>query len=74
LFFNNILLIFALLIKKMEQYLFFQLIYLMKNFPLENPALVDILKLVIGSIVWIGGLAWFMYHREKNLKESPVNN
>jgi hypothetical protein len=34
----------------------------------NNPAYMDLLKLVMGSVLWIGGLAGFMYWRQFKLK------
>jgi hypothetical protein len=36
--------------------------------PAENPAYLDLLKLVAGSMLWFGGLVGFMYWRQFKLK------
>lgn len=35
-----------------------------------NPAVLEIGKVVLVSIVWIGGLAWFMYRKDKRKQNS----
>ncbi len=52
----------------MEQFLIFSLISFIKTLPENNPAYLDILKLVVGGSAWIGGLAGFVYYRDKKLK------
>jgi hypothetical protein len=56
----------------MEQFLTYSLVSFLKSLPENNPAYLDILKLVIGSTAWIGGLAGFVYYREKKLKAAAV--
>jgi hypothetical protein len=56
----------------MEQFLTYSLVSFLKSLPENNPAYLDILKLVIGSTAWIGGLAGFVYYREKKLKAATV--
>jgi hypothetical protein len=57
----------------MEQFLIYSLVSFLKSLPENNPAYVDILKLVIGSTAWFGGLAGFVYYREKKLKSAVIN-
>ena len=48
--------------------MFFALINFVKSIPVDSPALMDILKVIVGSTVWIGSLITFMYMRERKLK------
>lgn len=57
----------------MEAYLFFSLVSFLKSLPYDNPALLDILKVVVGSTLWIGGLVGYMYLRERRLKIARIN-
>ena len=52
----------------MEQFILLSLMSFFKNLPDNNPAYLDILKLLVGSTLWIGGLVGFMYRREMKLK------
>jgi hypothetical protein len=53
----------------MEQFLILALLSLINSLPpISNPAYLDILKVVVGSITWIGGFLGFLYWREKKLK------
>jgi hypothetical protein len=58
----------------MEQFLILALISFVKSLPENNPAYMDILKLMAGSVAWIGGLTTFMYLRAKKLKTAVINN
>lgn len=49
------------------------LVFVARNLPANNPAYLDILKVVVGSITWIGGLVGYVYWREKNLKAAAAN-
>lgn len=53
----------------MEQLLFSELIFLIRNLPMNNPAILDLMKLLVGSTVWIGGMVYFLYLKEKKGKE-----
>jgi hypothetical protein len=57
----------------MAQNLISQLISLVKTVPLGNSAMLDLMKLILGSSAWIGGMVLFMYLRQRKLKESPIN-
>jgi hypothetical protein len=63
---------FASQIKSMEQFLISTLISFINSLPADNPAYLDILKLVVGSIGWIGGLGIYMYWRERKLKTAVI--
>jgi len=52
----------------MEAYLFFSLVSFLKSLPYDNPALIDIVKVVTGSTLWIGGILAYIYWRERKLK------
>jgi hypothetical protein len=58
----------------MEVFLFFSVISFFKSLPYDNPALLDLLKVMVGSTVWIGGLVSYLYYRHKKLKTASVNN
>jgi len=57
----------------MEQFLIFCLISSIKSLPANSPAYLDILKVLVGSTAWIGGLVGYMYWREKKMKTASVN-
>jgi hypothetical protein len=60
----------------MEQLFIYSLISVVsfvKTLPANNPAYMDLVKVVVGSISWIGGLLGYLYYREKNLKAAAVN-
>jgi hypothetical protein len=57
----------------MQVSLFFVLISFASTIPLDNPAVLDILKVVIGSTTWIGSMVAYMYWREKKLKSATAN-
>jgi membrane associated rhomboid family serine protease len=57
----------------MEVFLFYALFSFFKSLPYDNPALLDILKVVVGSTLWIGGLVGYMYLRERRLKIARIN-
>ncbi len=52
----------------MELFLFFAAVNFFKSLPYDNPALLDILKVVVGSTLWIGGMVTYLYMRERRLK------
>jgi hypothetical protein len=52
----------------MEAFLFFSVVSFFKSLPYDNPALLDLAKVVVGSTMWIGGMLAYMYLREKKLK------
>jgi hypothetical protein len=52
----------------MEIFLISAFISLINSKPEISPAFIDLIKLVAGITIWIGGLAFFMYRREKKLK------
>jgi hypothetical protein len=35
-----------------------------------NPAVVEILKVLVVSFLWIGGLGWFMWKKDKNKQKA----
>jgi hypothetical protein len=57
----------------MELFLFFTIMSFIKSLPIDNPALMDILKVLIGSTAWIGSMLAYMYWREKKLKTATVS-
>jgi len=57
----------------MEAYLFFSLVWFVKTIPWNNPALIDIVKVVVGSTAWIGSMVAYMYWREMKLKTVSSN-
>jgi hypothetical protein len=57
----------------MEVFLFFAIVSFLKSLPYDNPALLDILKVVVGSTLWIGGLLTYLYMRERKLKAARIN-
>jgi|GEM_PF-2158100 len=57
----------------MELYLFFTIVSFVKSLPLDNPALLDMLKVVIGSTAWISSMVAYVYWREQKLKTSTAN-
>jgi hypothetical protein len=52
----------------MQQFIIIAVISFIKTLPASSPAYMDILKLIVGSFMWIGGLVGYMWWREKNLK------
>jgi len=44
-----------------------------KTLPASNPAYLDLIKVLVGSVTWIGGLLGYMYWRERNLKAAAAN-
>jgi len=60
----------------MEQLLintFISFVSFVKTLPASNPAYMDLIKVLVGSVTWIGGLLGYMYWREKNLKAAAAN-
>ena len=53
--------------------LFTAIISYIRSLPPGNPVYMDLLKVVVGSIVWIGGLIGFMYLRERKLRAAAIN-
>ena len=51
----------------MEVFLFFAVVNFFKSLPYDNPAMLDILKVVVGSTLWIGGMVTYLYMRERRL-------
>lgn len=49
------------------------LVSFMISFPQDNPAYLDLLKLIGGSLCWFGGLVGFMYVRQRKLKTAVIN-
>jgi hypothetical protein len=56
----------------MEQFIVYSLVSFVKSLPENNPAYLDILKMVVGITAWIGGLTAFVYYRSKKLKSAVV--
>ena len=56
----------------MELYLFLTIVSFVKSLPLDNPAFLDILKVVIGSSAWIGSMVAYVYWREQKLKTATA--
>jgi len=52
----------------MEQLFISSFVAYFGNLHLDNPALLDLLKMVAGTSLWIGGLVGFLYMRERKLK------
>lgn len=52
---------------------FFTFVTFFKSLLSDNPALLDILKVIIGSSAWIGGMVVYMYLRDKKLKAAVIN-
>ena len=57
----------------MDLFLFLTFISFVKSLPLDNPAFLDILKVVIGSTAWIGSMVAYVYWREQKLKTATAN-
>jgi len=57
----------------MEAYLFFTLISFARTIPWNNPALLDIVKVIVGSTAWIGSMVAYLYWRERKLKIATSN-
>jgi hypothetical protein len=57
----------------MEAFLFFVVFSFFKSLPYDNPAFIDILKVVVGSTAWIGSLVIYMYLRERRQKIAQIN-
>jgi hypothetical protein len=55
----------------MYHFLFVQLASFVSHIQEINPAYLDLLKIFVGSIAWIGGLTLFMWRREKH-KNSAI--
>jgi hypothetical protein len=49
----------------MYYFLFVSLASMMSNIHEINPAYLDLAKIIVGSVGWIGGLTLFMWFREK---------
>jgi hypothetical protein len=49
----------------MFQFLLVQFVSLMSNMQDINPAYIDLVKILTGSIAWIGGLTFYMWQRER---------
>ena len=56
----------------MQAYILYLIISFVMNLPKDNPAVLDIVKVFVGSIAWIGGLVLFLYLRERKLKKLKV--
>ena len=52
----------------METYFIFALLTLFNSKPTFNPVYIDLIKVFVGTTLWIGGLAIYMYRRERKLK------
>lgn len=52
----------------MEQLFISSFVAYFGNLHVDNPALLDLLKMVAGTTLWIGGLVGFLYMRERKLK------
>jgi hypothetical protein len=52
----------------MEQLFISSFVTYFGNLRLDNPALLDLLKMVMGTTLWIGSLIGFLYLRERKLK------
>ncbi len=37
-----------------------------------NPAYLDLAKMIIGSVLWIGGLTGFMYWKQSRIKAATI--
>ena len=57
----------------MEVFLFFAVVSFLKSLPYDNPALLDVFKVILGSTLWIGGMLTYMYMREKKLKTAQAS-
>ena len=57
----------------MEVFLFFAVESFFKSLPYDNPALLDLCKVVVGSTLWIGGMLTYLYMREKKLKTAQAS-
>jgi hypothetical protein len=64
---------FALETKKMELSLMISLAITMgEKLTSGNPAYLDLAKLIIGSVLWIGGLTGFMYWKQSRIKTATI--
>jgi hypothetical protein len=50
----------------MYHFLFVQLASFVSHIQGINPAYLDVVKIFVGSIAWVGGLTFFMWWREKH--------
>ncbi len=57
----------------MEAYLFFVLFSFFKSLPYDNPALLDMVKVIAGSTLWIGSMVSYLYLRDKKLKRAQAS-
>jgi hypothetical protein len=63
--------IFALESKIMELYTLVSLLALyVDRLDFSNPAWVDLIKMIVGVVSWIGGLTAFLYWRQLKLKKA----
>jgi hypothetical protein len=59
----------------MELYTLFSLMTeIVEKLNFRNPAYLDLLKMVGGSLLWFGGLMGFMYQRQRKLKVLTINH
>jgi hypothetical protein len=54
----------------MEMYILISLLSTMVDHlpAANNPAYLDLLKMIVGSVLWIGGLVGFMYWKQFKMK------
>ncbi len=52
----------------MEVYFIVGFVSLVNSHTVMNPAVMDLFKVFAGTTLWIGGLAVYMYRRERKLK------
>jgi hypothetical protein len=57
----------------MEVFVFLAIVSFFKSIPYDNPALLDLLKVVVGSTMWIGSLVTYMYLRNRRLTATHIN-
>ena len=57
----------------MEQLFLNSLVDFVTGLTNNNPVYFDILKMAIGCTAWIGGMAGFVYYREKKLRAAVVS-
>jgi hypothetical protein len=59
----------------MELYTLFSLIpEIVEKLNFSNPAYLDLLKMVGGTLLWFGGLMGFIYQKQRKLKVLATNH
>jgi hypothetical protein len=57
----------------MELYTLLSLIAItIEKVDFSNPAWLDLLKMVVGTVSWIGGLTGFLYWKQSKLKKAVI--